>query len=237
MLKFVICDDSQNVLNRTVNYLESIFIKNKYDAEIVFKSTNVDETLSYVKSNKVDVLILDIQLRSNISGLEFAKKVRETDKNCYIIFLSAHLEYLMVAYKYKTFDYIPKPFSEERLEETIVRLFEDVEGIPKRYIKIDNKNTLVDENEILYVKRDGMKLIYHTAYKNYDAYSSFNKIQDDVPDNFIRCHKSYMINVNKVVNVDPVENYILFSDNSKCEIGPKYKDDVMEVVQNYGIVK
>lgn len=237
MLKFVICDDNINILNRTVHYLESIFLKHKYDAEIVFKSTNVEETLSYVKVNEVNVLILDIQLHSNINGLEFAKKVRETDKNCYIIFLSAHLEYLMLAYKYKTFDYIPKPFSEERLEETINRLFEDIEGVPKRYIKIDNKNTLVDENEVLFIKRDGMKLVYHTVCRDYDAYSSFNKIQDEIPQNFVRCHKSCVINVNKVVNIDLVENSIIFSDNSKCEIGPKYKDNVMEVVQKYGIVK
>lgn len=237
MLNFVVCDDNLNLLNRTVNYLDSIFEKNKFDAQVAFKSTNAQETLAYVKANKVNVLILDVQLHSNISGLELAKKVRETDKNCYIIFLSAHLEYVMIAYKYKTFDYIAKPFSQTRLEETLVRLFKDIEETHKRYIKIDNKNTLIDEDEILFVKRDGMKLVYHTLSKNYDTYSSFNKIQNNVPDNFVRCHKSFMVNINKIVNIDPVESSILFSDNSKCEIGPKYKEVVMEVIQNYGITK
>lgn len=236
MLNFVVCDDNINLLNKTVNYLDSIFEKNKFDAQVAFKSTNTHDTLAYIKSNKINVLILDIQLHSDINGLEFAKKVRETDKNCYIIFLSAHLEYVIMAYKYKTFDYIAKPFSQERLEETIIRLFKDIEETPKNYIKIDNKNTLIDENEILFIKRDGMKLIYHTSNKNYDAYSSFNKIQKNIPDNFIRCHKSFMINIHKIVNIDLVENSIFFSDNSKCEIGPKYKNMVMEVIPNYGII-
>ena len=43
----------------------------------------------------------------------------------------------MVAYKYKTFDYIAKPITYDRLEDTIVRLFEDVNGLNKRYLRID----------------------------------------------------------------------------------------------------
>ena len=98
----------------------------------------------------------------------------------------------MIAYKVKTFDYIAKPINYDRLEETIIRLFEDVTSVPKRYLKIDNKNTLVDESEVQYIKRDGMKLVFHTSSRDYDTYSSFNKFQDKLPENYIRCHKSCM---------------------------------------------
>lgn len=237
MLNFVICDDNLNILNKFTKMLESIFLKYNYDATVAFQSTDADSILTFVNSNKTDVLILDINLKSNITGLQLAEKIRETNKDCYIIFTTGHLEYAIVAYKLKTFDYLPKPITYERLEDTIVRLFEDINGQPKKYIKIDNKNTLIDENEINYIKRDGMKLVFNTDNKDYEAYTSLNKVQESLPNNFIRCHKSYVANVNKIVNVEPVSNMLFFANNSSCEIGPKYKKSLMEVMKNNGSIK
>lgn len=234
MLNFIICDDNIHILNKLSKMLESIFIKHNFEANIAFISTTANEVLDFVNSNKTDVLILDINLKSNITGLELARKVRETNKNCYIIFTTGHLEYAIVAYKLKTFDYLPKPITSERLEDTIVRLFEDISGLPKKYIKIDNKNTMVDENEIQYIKRDGMKLVFHTTNKDYEVYTSFNKIMDILPSNFVRCHKSYVANINKIANIEPITNTIFFENNSSCDIGPKYKNNLMEVINNDG---
>lgn len=234
MLNFVICDDNLNILDKFSKILESIFLKHSYDAKIAFKTSDVDELLNYIDENKTDVLILDINLKSNKTGLEIASKVREKNKDTYFIFTTAHLEYAMMAYKFKTFDYLAKPVTSERLEETIVRLFEDINGTPKRYIKIDNKKTIIDESEILYIKRDGMKLIFHTKTRDYETYSSFNKIQDSLPNNFIRSHKSFIVNINNIVNLDPVTNTIHFSNGSTCDIGPKFKKSFIEEVRKNG---
>ena len=234
MLNVVLCDDNLKVLERLEKMLESIFIKEAYDANVVLSSSSMDEVLDYVDKNKVDVLFLDINLKSNVSGLDIASEVRKRNKNLYLIFTTAHLEYVMLAYKYKTFDFIAKPITLSRLEDTIHRLFEDIDGLPKRYLKIDNKNTIIDENTIEYIKRDGMKLVFHSNSKEYEAYSSFNKIQPNLPDNFVRCHKSFIANINLTKDVDPVVNKISFSDNMVCDIGPKYKKNFMEVLNNYG---
>lgn len=237
MLNFVICDDNQNMLNKLSKMFDTIFISNNVDANIAFQSTNPLEILEFAKSHNVDVFVLDIQLKSNMSGLELAEKIREFNKDSYIVFTTGHLEYSLIAYKLKTFDYVPKPITLERLEETVLRLVADVNGQPRKYIKIDTKNTLVDENEILYIKREGMKLIYHTFSKDYESYSSFAKMEPLLPKNFIRCHKSFVVNLNKIVHVEPVSNTIYFTDESSCEIGPKYKRIILEVLNNYGNVK
>jgi DNA-binding LytR/AlgR family response regulator len=193
--------------------------------------------LDFAKTNSVDVFVLDIQLKSTMSGIELAEKIRAFNKDSYIIFTAGHLEYSLLAYKLKTFDYIPKPITLERLEETVLRLVDDINGTPKKYIKIDNKNTLVDESEILYIKREGMKLIYHTTTKDYDTYSSFAKMDSLLPINFVRCHKSFVVNLNRIIHVEPVSNMIYFNDNSSCEIGPKYKREILEVLTDYGNIK
>lgn len=237
MLNFVICDDNLNILDKFSKILENIFMKHNYDAQIGLKTDNIDELLDYIDDNKTDVLILDINLKSNKSGLEIASKVREKNKDTYFIFTTAHLEYAMMAYKFKTFDYLAKPVTSDRLEETIIRLFNDVNGLPKKYIKIDNKKTIIDESEVLYIKRDGMKLIFHTKSRDYETYSSFNKIQDSLPANFIRAHKSFIVNINNIANLDPVANLIYFNNGSTCDIGPKFKNDLMEEVKNHGHIE
>ncbi len=234
MLNFVICDDNLNILERLEKMLNTIFTKNNFSANVAYKSDNTNDILDYIKSDIIDVILLDINLKSNKNGLDIAEELRKVNKNCYIIFTTGHLEYAMLAYKVKTFDYLPKPISYDRLEETIKRLFEDINGVPKKYIKIDSKNTLVDEAEVQYIKRDGMKLVFHTSARDYDTYSSFNKFQDKLPDNYIRCHKSCIANINQIMDVEPVSGTITFKSGDTCEIGPKYKSDLLEVLKSNG---
>ena len=105
--------------------------------------------------------------------------VRKKNKNVYIIFLTGHLEYALIAYKYKTFDYLPKPVTDERLEETILRLIEDTKNIYNQFIRINN--IIIKQDDIAYIKKDGMKLVFCTATHEYETYSSFSKICSCLP--------------------------------------------------------
>ena len=232
MLNFVLCDDNESILNRLDNMLNTLFLKHDYEAQITFKSNNASDVLSYIKSNKVHVLILDIHLQSSISGIELAEKVRKTDKSVYIIFTTGHLEYALLAYKVKTFDYIAKPFTIERIEETLVRLFADTPNEHPRYLSLNSKN-IIKQEDIQYIKKDGMKLIVYTDSNQYEAYTSFNKIESCLAENFVRCHKSYIANVDNIKDIEPMSNTIKFN-NKECYIGPKYKNNFMEVLNNYG---
>ena len=91
MLNFVICDDNQNMLNKLSKMFDTIFMSNNIDANVIFKSTNQTEILDFAKSNNVDVFILDIQLKSNMSGLDLAEKIRGFNKDSYIVFTTGHL--------------------------------------------------------------------------------------------------------------------------------------------------
>ena len=236
MLNFVICDDNSHTIDNLKSMLEKSFMKYDLDWNIVFTSTKADELLNYVAENKCDVIILDINLHSKLNGLDIADKIREYNRESYLIFTTAYHEYILSAYQYKTFDYLCKPITTERLNITINNLIKDVTKTPKKFIRLDNKNTIIDESEVEYIKRDGMKLIFHTNYRDYEIYSSFMKIKDKLPDNFIRCHKSFIVNVNNITKIEPITNSIYFS-NDTCDIGPKYKKELMEVIKNHGSIE
>ena len=232
MLNFVICDDNPSVLDRLAKMLESIFISNDIDASIGLKSITASDVINYLGNHKVDVLILDINLKSEITGCDIANMVRKKNKDVYLIFTTGHLEYALMAYKYKTFDYLPKPIVDEKLEETILRLIDDIKHTPSKFIRLNNNKTIINQDEVNYIKKDGMKLVFCTNTRTYETYSSFNKIESCLPENFVRCHKSYIVNVKKISDINSNKNTILFSHNDSCFIGAKYKNKILEVLEN-----
>lgn len=232
MLSFAICDDNSTIVERLSKMLETIFINHELDACIAFQTTSAHELLQYIDHHPVNVLLLDIDLKSDITGLELAQRVRSKNKSIYLIFSTGHLEYILNAFKVKTFDYLPKPVTIERLEETILRLVDDTLQNPKRYIRLNNRNTIINQDSIYYIQKNGMKLVFHTENRVYEVYSSFNKIQPCLPDNFVRCHKSFIVNVDKVLDIRS-DNMVLFDNKNYCFIGPKYKNNFMEVF-NHG---
>ena len=225
------------MLDRLSQLFEKAFVKNDFDAKIVLKTTNYKDVLSFMASNEVNVVILDIEFKnSQLNGLDIAENIRKINKNCYIIFTTSHFEYVMKAYQFKTFDYLIKnTITVDSLSDTLTRLFDDVSTASSKFLKVDNKGTFVDLTDIQYIEKHGMKIVYHTSHNDYETYNSFTKIQDTLPENFVRCHKSFIANVNNISHVTLSDNTIYFKDGSVCYIGPKYKNSFVEVI-NYDAV-
>ena len=95
MIKFALCDDSINILEKVSKMLETIFNENNFNAVVAYSSTNTNDMLNYINNNKIDVIILDININSNKDGLNLAEFIRKNNKNTYIIFSTGHLEYII----------------------------------------------------------------------------------------------------------------------------------------------
>lgn len=234
MLSFILCDDCVGALKRLNRALELSFMKHNFDAEITLSTTNPQDVLEYIKTNPVDVVFLDIDMRPQMSGLELAEKIRKKNKDVYLIFTTGHLEYGLIAYRYKTFDYLSKPITAERVDDTLVRLFDDISYSPKSFIKIDNKNTIISADKVNYIVKEGMKSIFYTDDSILEVYNSFSKLEDSLPNNFMRCHKSYIVNLDKITGIQISTNQVDFGQDCHCYIGPKYKEKFMEVFNHHG---
>ena len=232
MLNFIICDDEPHMLNKLCLLFEKAFLKNDFDAKIVLKTSNYNEVLSFMNSNVVNVVVLDIEFKnSTLNGLDLAEEIRKANKDCYIIFITGHFEYVMEAFDCKTFAYLFKnALGLDTLSETLTRLFDDISGTSRKFIKIDNKGCFIDLNDIQFIEKSGMKLIYHTSHEIYETYNSFSKIESKLPENFVRCHKSFIANIDNIVHISLSDNSITFKNESVCYIGPKYKNYFMEVI-------
>lgn len=223
MLNFVLCDSSSSFLNSLEKALNKLIVKDNFCANIAYKSTEVSDVYEYIKKSTADVLFLDA------SGTELAKKVRALNKNTYIIFITSHNEYTSLAFEIKAFDYLPKKITLDRLEKTLIRLFDDMKSSSNTFIPLNSK-TFINQEDIYYIMKDGMKAIFKTCNDTFETYCSFSKLFDILPDNFVRCHKSYIANVDNISRIELGESTLFFDKSEKCYIGPKYRDTFMGTI-------
>ncbi len=229
MLNIVLCDDNPSFLNGLEEMLFKLFIKHNLDADISFKTDCSSKLLEHVNNNPVDILFLDITLNNKNVGLSIAEEIRKINKSLHLIFTTGHFEFVMVAYKVNAFDYLVKPISQDKLEETLLRLTDYLDNSNNRFIKI-NGTTFINQDDVHYIRKDGMKLIFHTNDNDFETYNSFSKIKNTLPRHFVRCHKSFIANVANISHIESNTNTIFFNNSSKCYIGPSYKDEFMEMI-------
>ena len=235
MLRFVVCDDNKSTLDKTISILESIFINNDIHAEISFATTNAKKLSEYLLINTPDVVILDIDLSSSISGIELAKQIRERDKNVYIIFLTAHFEYSMLAYKVKTFDFLVKPITYTNFEDTVKRLYEDIYENKNCFVRLGASKQYIRADDILYIEKNKAKAIVYTQNSNFQIYGTFEEIKSCLPDYFVRCHKSFIINTNCISKINKHSNLVTIG-NAEVSYSEKYITDERMMILNEGIV-
>lgn len=236
MLKFALCDDDNATRTKYIAILENIFTKYDINAKILFDTDDPKLFLDFVHSNQVDIVFLDIDLKNAINGLEIARKIREKSKSVYIVFITGHLEYALIAYKFTTFDYLIKPVTPLKLEECVIRLKNHIEfvDIQQTHIKIKSgaATHMVNKNDILYVEKANHKSMIYTSNEIIETSCNLEEMQKLSPDVFFRCHKSYLINKNKITKFDSVNNYLLLDDTIKCPVGRKYAKDLKEIIKN-----
>lgn len=224
MFKVILCDDNMSSVNSLSTMLQSIFLKHDINAEIENIFTKPSELLQYTKCSDVDILFLDIDLKADINGIELANRFRKQNKNAYIIFLTAHFEFAMLAYKVKTFDYLIKPISSIKLEETILRLFNDAINNKKLFINLGNGKHLIKQSDIFYIEKNQQKSIIHTTHSEVELYTSFSNLLVCLPENFKRCHKSYIVNTEHISEINTKDNTLFINNTTTIPYSDKFFD-------------
>lgn len=216
---------------------------------VIDEANNFKDGLNKIKKHKPDVIFLDIQLGSN-NGITLAKKVLEMNTPPLIIFSTAYDKYALEAFEINALDYILKPFSEERIKTTLKRVEknmrkrqdeDDKEEITtllkdfiekKSYHKISvwkhDRIVLLDPAEIIYiVTREGKKTVFKTKEGEYEGNYALGEIEQRLEEyNFFRPHRSYLINLNFIKEIEP------WFHNTYQLIMKHYEEEKIPVARN-----
>ncbi len=233
MIKFVIVEDDEKILEQVKKIISKASFKVDEEIEIkLFKKYDerLKKEINDCDSNKV--YILDIDLKSSISGIEIAEKIREDDWHSEIIFMTNHDKMFETAHRkvLEVFDFIEKFHQfESKLEEDINKIFN--KKFDKRTFTYHNSKTTLSLHfsKILYIYRDSMdrKLRIVTNTNNYVVSLTLQEILDRLDDRFKFVHRSCIANTEKIVEYLWKENKFILDNGEKVSLlSKKFKKEL-----------
>lgn len=223
MINIGMCDDNLESIRLASKFLESELMEQDVDAEISLVTTSQKEIFDAIYKKDIDVLILDIDFKSyGKNGLEFAKDLRSINKDFYLVFLSAHQRYMHVSFYVKVFDYLVKPINKETISSLVERIKEEFTYDTNIFLHL-NKWISVRTDNILFIEKVGNKCSVITRDNTYYTTKTLDTLLNELPRNFRKCHRSYIINENKIISVNKKDNYAYFSRDLFCPINSYFR--------------
>ena len=128
------------------------FINNNNNFQINKEFENPIDALKYIEGNNIDVVFLDINM-PELDGMSLGKIIHRFNKNIKLVFITAYKDFAIDAFEIKAFDYILKPYSEERIIKVLNNLVFHV-SIEDPTVEVITESTFVvnDDNEVVAVE-------------------------------------------------------------------------------------
>jgi two-component system, LytTR family, response regulator len=248
-LRTLIADDEE--LSR--DYIKRLVDANP-QIEIIGECVNGVDTLQNIIDLKPDLVFLDIQM-PDLNGFQVISELQGETKPLFI-FITAHDQYALSAFEVSAIDYLLKPFTRERLENAIHKagLFtassrqsefnRSVENLLQVYLQMKGKDLmkqyltriLIKENkkifllplkEVYCIEASGDYVRLHSRHKNHLVNNSLNNLETQLdPEQFVRVHRSSIINKEKIKEFIPHFNgeFIIILENGiEVKLSRSYK--------------
>ncbi len=237
VIRCLIVDDEELARKLLLTYAERL-----PHMEVVGECKNPLEALVYLQRERIDLLLLDIQM-PELTGIEFLKTLPYRP---IVIFTTAYPDFALEGFSLDAVDYLLKPFSFERFVQGVNKASELLRirngvhesswprSIPqekeKDYIMVRSEHKIfrIRYDDILYIQGMREYVAFQTKDKKVLSLNSLKQLEQDLPaSDFVRSHKSYIISLDKV---ESIEGNMLLIDGQKIPIGTHFKEEIMRLL-------
>ena len=193
------------------------------EVKVVGEAASAAEAIELSRKVAHDVVFLDVEM-PGASGLDTAPHIRERRDPPAVVFVTAHAEYAVDAFAVEAFDYLLKPVDPDRLARVVERLRdrsqEDAAPVDKVPVVAGGRTELLDPDQIQYAHAEGDYSRVHTYDRAYLCTSSLGELEDRLGPRFARIHRSYLVNLAKVVGVRRA------ADRFKLQLGDEARTEL-----------
>jgi two-component system LytT family response regulator len=220
----IIIEDEPLALERAKGYIEKIPFLNLQGS-----FDNALDGLSYLKSNHVDLLFLDINM-DELSGIQLLENVQFKGD---VIITTAYDQYALKGYELNVTDYLLKPYSFERFLQAIDKIEQKMPHKNSEqdylFIKTENRLEKVNLKDILFIEGMGDYRRIHLPTKRIMTLQTFTEFEKIIPTNIIcRVHKSYMVSIQQIESIE--RNRIKVQDQL-IPISETYKSRLFDLIK------
>ena len=201
------------------------FIQRTPFLEFVGGVSNALEIKDIVANTNIDLVFLDIEM-PGMSGIDFLYSLALKPA---VIIITAHPQYAVAGFELNVIDYLVKPVSYNRFLTAVNKVRQDStkESQEQKYlgIKIGKGYVKLQVDDIDYIEARGNYVSIQTPKSSLLAHMSITKIIEMLPENqFIRIHKSYVVNIKKVTRVESSQVWVF---NKSLPLSRLLKDVVI----------
>ncbi len=175
------------------------------DLELLSICSSGLEAMKFLKSEQVDLVFLDIRM-PDLSGMDLIKSM---DNLPQIVFTTGHSEYAVEAFEHHVTDFLVKPIELPRLIKAVdtaksrLSTTEVNEETTELFLKVDGRYVRLNLDEVLYIESLGDYVTFITKDQKYIVLSTLKNIDDKISNNnFLKVHRSYIVNLTKVVDIE-----------------------------------
>ena len=215
MIRCLAIDDEPLALQQLVAYINKVpFL------ELADQCRSAIDARQYLANNTVDAIFCDINM-PDLNGMEFVKTLEAPPL---VVFTTAYSEYAVEGFKVSAVDYLLKPFGLQGLEgagSAEAHVGGEDDSI---FLQTDYRIVKVSISDIRYVESmsEYLKVWLEGQPKPIITLLSMKKMAERLPDNFMRIHRSYIVNLTKIQEVN--KNRVIMDADTYLPIGDLYRE-------------
>lgn len=187
------------------------FLNEETLIKLIAEFDNPIDALSFLEKNIIDVIFLDINM-PDMNGISLGKILTKMYPSMKIIFITAYKDYAVDAFEIKAFDYLLKPYSENRIKNLLKSLINSKDeninsfknnSLKKITVNMDERLYVISLNDIDYIEASEKESLIYSNQKKYISKIKISKWEEMLNGyNFYRCHRSFIINLDKITEIE-----------------------------------
>jgi two-component system LytT family response regulator len=231
-IRCIAIDDEPMALEKLKSYIQKIPYM-----ELVAACDSPADAIQIMSDTAVDAVFVDINM-PDMNGLDFVKVLPEMPL---VVFTTAYSEYAVESYRVRAVDYLLKPYTFEefqRAAEYVQQQWLAKQKAPVApadsdnvFLKVDYRYIRVSLKDIVFIEGMNEYLKIHLVSGDpYLVHTSFKQINNHLPENFLQVHRSYVVNVNHICEVE--RSVILLKGGKRISVSDSNKDMFMAYLKN-----
>ncbi|AUJ32842.1 MAG: LytTR family transcriptional regulator DNA-binding domain-containing protein [Liquorilactobacillus nagelii] len=238
----VLLVDDEPLSRNELEYL----LKQNSSVEQIYQADGIAAGLQLLLKNQIELLFLDIELNDE-NGFSLAKELQQLTQPPLVIFATAYDNYAVDAFNINAIDYVLKPFEQDRINQAVAKagaLLAD-KSIPTSPTEPDyptvitvtqeEKTTVVPTKEIISAAVNNGVLTITTVDDEFSAHETLNWLKQRLnPQQFIQVHRSVLVNLNCIREVQPWFNHtyqLTMTNQQKLPVGRSFIKPLRQKLQ------
>lgn len=234
-MNVAICDDNAQDTELICALIQEHFNTNEYVGELHTFASG-EALVEAFAAHPFDAVFLDIYM-DGMNGVKTAEKLREMSRDFALVFITVSEDHVLDCISLGTDGYVVKPIKRDSIEMAFSKC-RDTFLKNGRYINVlsDRSTIKVPVNKIIYVETYGRETLFHTTYREIRSTATMllDELAQTLGGSFLRCHRSYIVNMNHVAAIQPEDfrmrdgSLVPLRQRGRAELRDAYADFISD---------